>query len=526
MDVKKYLQATSASKHWGKIGIRHHHGVCFPLFSIRTEEGGGIGEYLDLISCIDWLKSIDFNVLQLLPINDTHGRSSPYSPVSAFALNPIYLSLISLTRASQTKKRERLLKELSDLNRLPRVDYASVHQLKEEFLDDYYETEWELYAQNSDFLEFIKNNSWLESYTLFKALAYSSGTLSWSQWKEEWKNPGDNWGKLLDEHRCQIQRSQLVQFLCFKQMTEVRQYADARGVLIKGDCPILISLESADVWSQRHLFHLELSAGAPPDYYNSEGQDWEVPVYNWPAMEAENFKWWKQRLQAVESIYHLYRLDHVVGFYRIWVCKTDGEQKSCGFLPADPSVWIPHGEKILKMLLDSSHLLPIGEDLGTVPDEVKSSLKKLGICGTKVLRWEKTEEPPYIFTSFDQYEPVSMTTVSTHDTETLVGWWRSHHKEVKSFISFMGWQEEEKLTFEHHLEILKASHSTPSLFHINLINEYLALFDTMVSSDPSEERINTPGTLSDKNWTYRMKMTVHQMSEDQKLTKVMKILSV
>ena len=525
VNIENFLNLTPASRQWRNIGIKPRHGICFPLFSVRTEKGTGIGEYNDLIPCISWLKKIGFDVLQLLPINDTHGKSSPYSPVSAHALNPIHLSLNKLPNANRTNKRTAILQELLSLNCLKRVDYPSINRLKEEFLEDYYRTEWGNFHTNTDFRQFLLSHQWLKKYALFKTLASLTDTLDWSNWKEEWKNPENHWDELFIEHAEQMNKYYLIQFFCFQQMEKVKRFADSLGILIKGDCPILIDKESADAWAFKQLFKLNFRAGAPPDYYNPEGQDWGFPLYNWDTIANDDYQWWKSRLETIKNLYHLYRLDHVVGFYRIWATWTEEENNHSGFFPADSSIWIEEGEKILKTLLQSSSLLPIAEDLGTVPDEVKHSLKLLGICGTKVIRWEKQKDDETKFIPFEDYNPISMTTLSTHDSETFASWWQTHQEEAARFSLFMGWTYETTLSLDHHIKILKKSHSTPSLFHINLIQEYLSLFDTLVSDNLDDERVNVPGTNLETNWTYRTRITIEEICIHQNLENIMKYIS-
>lgn len=520
-DLSSYVKSTPAARQWKSVGIRHHHGICLPLFSVRTSEGGGIGEYPDLIPLITWLKEIKFDVLQLLPLYDTHGQSSPYSPVSAYALNPIYLSLKNLPNASGTPGRRKILEELSRLNLSPRVNYSLIHHLKTGFLDDYVLSEGAMFLKEKDYQKFVLSQSWLNTYAVYKALSSLSGTTNWEMWKEEWKNPGSHMDSLAAEHRQLVEKYSLIQYFCWRQLSEVKSHADSAGVLIKGDCPILIGRESADVWADRTLFKLDYSVGAPPDYYNPEGQDWGFPLYDWNSHANEEFSWWKNRLRALEPYCHLYRLDHVVGFYRIWAHWGRNEN---GFIPEDPSIWISDGESRLRALLADSDLLPIGEDLGTVPREVKRSLKHLGICGTKVLRWETRQEDQSQYIPFEEYEPLSMSTLSTHDSETFASWWKTHREEARNFSRFMGWNEEAELTFDRHLQILKACHSTPSLFHINLIQEYLSLFDELSHPDPADERINTPGVNSALNWTYRLKPTIEEIRSHQELNQVMRAI--
>jgi 4-alpha-glucanotransferase len=292
-----------------------------------------------------------------------------------------------------------------------------------------------------------------------------------------------------------------------------------------GDIPILISPDSADVWLNPQFFNLNLRAGAPPDMYNEEGQNWGFPLYNWEAMQNDNYSWWRARLRHASDYYHLYRIDHIVGFFRIWAV-PEGEKATKGtFIPLDQNNWLPHGKAVMEMMLESSSMLPIGEDLGTVPPEVRTCLRELGICGTKVMRWERYWEQGRTFIPMEAYLPMSLTTVSTHDSTSLTQWWKESSEEVLEYCKAKNWTYAPQITHEQLLAILADSHKSGSLFHINLLNEYLALFPEMVHSDPAFERINLPGTIQDSNWSYRMIPSVEEITSHKGLKELLKTLS-
>ena len=294
-------------------------------------------------------------------------------------------------------------------------------------------------------------------------------------------------------------------------------YSDRKYVLIKGDIPILIGRDSADVWCHRDIFCIKNSAGAPPDMYSATGQNWGFPVYDWDKLEEQDYVWWRQRLITAERLYHLYRIDHIVGFYRIWAIPHGKSGRDGHFIPGGEHEWIPHGERIMRMMLESSQILPIGEDLGVVPTEVRDNLASLGICGTKVMRWERKWHGDQSFIDPTEYTSMSMSTVSTHDSETLEEWWEKNPKESKLYSSSHGWEHKENLTPEHRTSLLRACHHSNSLFHINLLQEYLALFPDLISSNPEDERINIPAKISTKNWSYRFKPSVEEIMADTRL---------
>jgi 4-alpha-glucanotransferase len=263
------------------------------------------------------------------------------------------------------------------------------------------------------------------------------GQNSWTTWPPELKEP--DYPLLFEKHAHEMLIYILIQYFAFQQLSDVRKYASARGVLLKGDIPILISPDSSDTWMKPELFDFSLAAGAPPDDYNAEGQYWGFPIFNWDIVKKENFNWWKTRLEVAANYYDLYRIDHVVGFFRIWAIALNAPAKEGKFIPENPALWVPQGEEILHMMIDACPMLPIAEDLGIIPPSVRACLLKLGICGTKVMRWERKYEGDKAFIPFTDYPVISLTTVSTHDSETLQLWWHNSPAEAKDFAAFKGW---------------------------------------------------------------------------------------
>lgn len=516
------LLTTAAGKAWERIGAQQHHGINTPLFSLRTKNSCGIGEYLDLIPLIDWIRSIGFDVIQLLPLNDTGDTSSPYSALSAFALNPIHLSLKQLPYLNEDTALTAKLQEFNPLNQLQRIDYKKVLELKNQFLHTYVKRFRHKIESQNNFQAFLLHHSdWLYEYALFKTLKEKKNWQPFHLWTEK----PDNFHVLLQQYKDDIQYHIILQYLCFQQMQQVRHHAEEKGIFIKGDIPILINRESSDVWFHPSLFKLDCSAGSPPDMYSREGQNWGFPVYNWTTIRNENYRWWKRRLDVASCLYHIYRLDHVVGLFRIWSIPLGRPGNEGAFDPSNPAEWIQHGETILLQLLENSCMLPIAEDLGTVPPESRVKLKELGICGTKVMRWERLwNDPGKPFIYYTDYIPESMTTVSTHDSETLKQWWKYNPDDAKEFSKFKTWDYKTDLSLDRQREILHDSHHTKSLFHINLLQEYLALFPELVWPTLEDERINTPGLISDLNWTYRYKPYLEDIVSNQPLAITMQTM--
>jgi 4-alpha-glucanotransferase len=521
------LLAGPTGEHWKKIGINRHHGIDLPLSALHSEWSSGIGEFLDLIPMIDWVAECGMDLIQLLPLNDSGYDPSPYNATSSCALNPLYLSLHSLPYLEEYPELQETLIPLRELNKNRRVDYPTVHNKKMAWLRNYFEKMGAAFVKSQPFLDFVGQNPWVEAYALFMTLKEIFKLESWLNWPKEFKKPGEKeYALLVKEHWDQLCFYVLLQFLAYNQLKKVKEHAEKRGVFLKGDIPILISRDSADVWKEDTLFDLSFSAGSPPDMYIQEGQNWGFPLFNWEEMQRKHYSWWKQRLQWASHFFHLFRIDHVVGFFRIWAIPHGLPPKEGHFIPPFPSSWKENGERHLRMMINATSILPIAEDLGTVPEVTRTTLLKLGICGTKVMRWERLWNEDARFIPYQDYPVISMTTVSTHDSETLAQWWKNSTSEAQDYAKFKKWEYHPELSREKRHEILWESHQTPSLFHINLLQEYLAYFPQLVSTNIDEERINIPGRILSTNWTYRFRPSVEEITSHQELTRFMKALHV
>jgi len=516
---------TLAPAYWKKIGFKEHNGINVPLFSIYSKDSCGTGEFTDLIPLVHWCNQVSFDLIQLLPLNDTGLESSPYSALTAFALNPIHLGLSSLPLTKQEPSLQALLPKMQSLNSLKKSDYKTVYLLKDEFLQKYYQIDADRTLNSAEFKLFKQENPWAMSYALFKSLRILYNWKRFDEFPDHLQQPTIlTYNELLATHAEEINFHIFVQFLCFTQFQEVKQIANSHGVFLMGDIPILISRDSADVWMEPHLFDLNYSAGAPGDMYAEAGQNWGFPIYNWDAMEAQDFQWWKLRLKVASTLYDIYRIDHIVGFFRIWSIPYGLTAQEGHYIPEDPNVALMQGKKILKMMLDASNMLPIGEDLGNVPDFVRQCMKDYTIPGTKVMRWERMWHEDKRFINIENYPVLSLTTVSTHDSEPLNLWWKDKKDEALDYARYKNLQYNDLITDEQHKAILKDSLHTASLFHINLLQEYLGLIKGFTSENLEEERVNIPGTISDKNWTYRFQKPVDEILENQELKTLIKDL--
>lgn len=516
--IKKILLTAPSYRHWQKIGIRHHHGFCLPLFALRSKDSCGIGEFLDLLLLLGWSQKIGMDVLQLLPLNETSYEDfSPYNAISSCALDPIYLSLSKLPFLENDVSLKRQIKDLQKYNKTKRVQYKIIRRKKQKWLRQYYDLYFEAHYKNlKELAAFKKNNPWLKAYSLFCCLKKQFQNKKWKTWPQQYRNPQKKWlASFEKEHQKELEFYQFVQYLCCLQLSEVKRQATKKQMLIIGDVPILVGTDSSDVWYYREIFKKEKEAGAPPDKFCAQGQKWKFPLLDWEALERKGYFWWKQKLGFLNSFCHVYRIDHSVGLFRIWAINRHEKAVKGKFLPYDVQSWKILGEKHLLALLKSSTLLPIAEDLGFIPEMVFKTLKKLGLCGTKVLRWQ-------LANPLSDYEPLNVVTVSTHDIETLGRWWQKNPEEARVIAATNQWIYKPKLTFQLRKKILHDVHHAPSLFHVNLLQEYLALFPQLTRKGPNAERINKPATIGNKNWTYKFKPSLEKIVSHKGLKKTLR----
>lgn len=318
-------------------------GVAVPVFSLRSEEDFGVGEFYDLFKMIDWAEATGQNFVQILPINDTTMThtwtdSYPYNANSTFALHPMFLRLTEVGTLSDKKKQKEYDKLANELNALSEIDYERVNNAKSNFLHDIYNEIGESTVKSAPFKKFVKNNDyWLTSYSAFCVLRDIYNTPYFSQWGEYAIYNEKAISAFCKEHKDEIQFIFFVQYLLDKQMCEVRNYAHKKGVVIKGDIPIGISRTSADAWVSPQLFNMGCQAGAPPDDFSVMGQNWGFPTYNWEEMSKDGFKWWKDRFKKMAEYFDAYRIDHILGFFRIWQIPMDAVHGLLGtFNPAMP----------------------------------------------------------------------------------------------------------------------------------------------------------------------------------------------
>lgn len=505
------LIETPLAKAWEKFGEREHHGIVVPLFAIYTEESAGIGEFPDLLPLIDWVSTLSMDVIQLLPLNDTNGEPSPYSCSSSRALNPLHIQIKFYS--SFNEKTEEIYRELCCLTREnPKINYGEISRKKELFFQEIFPQTFPSLQKREKWKEFIQHSKdWIEKYACYRALRDHFCNESWEKWPEPYQDPHSREVQsFMQEKREEIDFFLFLQFLAHEQLARVRAHADRRRVKLIGDIPIFLNRESADLWGERQFFCLKRSVGAPPDYYNPKGQDWGFPDYCWHSLEKSGYSWWKRRLEVAESHYHGFRIDHAVGFFRTWAKR---EREEGRFFPSSQEKWLLRGNKMIKMLLDASCMLPIAEDLGDVPSEVRHSLDQWGIPGMKVIRWERNWNGDRTFIPLEEYPYTSLVTVSTHDSETLRQWWEGYPEEARSFCQRFGWSYEESFSTEKRKAFLRLAHGAQKAFQINLFSEYLALCPHFTWEKEEWNRVNIPGTCNDQNWSIRYPAPIESITD-------------
>ncbi|MFH1612279.1 MAG: 4-alpha-glucanotransferase [bacterium] len=413
-----FLLNTLSAKSWKKIGTKKRKGVMVPLFSLYSKRSFcGIGDAIDLFLMIDWCKKTKHSILQLLPLNSLGSDFSPYNHQSSFALEPMYLSLNHLKQVEQNKIKEFLNHSFFNFNmdrNFEKIKSAKMKILEKIFL------EW-ADKDSVDFNKYKENNFyWLSEYANFKVLKKIFNEKKWTEWKEIPENLKTFEKDLLFE--------KWLQWQLFEQFKIVKKYAEDNGVFLMGDLPLLVSYDSSDVWSWRNYFKLDLTSGAPPDMYQANGQRWDMPPYNWQEIAANNYNYLIQKLKYAENFYHLYRIDHAVGLFRIWTISINEPLENAGlngqFDPKDEIKWEEQGKTIISIMINNTEMLACAEDLGVVPDICYKTLEKFGIPGMEVQRWTKYWNINCEFKKPEDYRKIAISCISNHDMSNFIAWWK------------------------------------------------------------------------------------------------------
>ncbi len=321
-------------------------GVSIPVFSLRSKDSFGIGEFSDIKLLADWAKRAGLKLIQVLPVNDTTATRSwtdsyPYAAISAFALHPIYLRLASAAGKKHADLIKPLKKKQKQLNELSAIDYEQVLRFKLSTARELFNVQKEEFLKDDDFLNFFDaNRHWLVPYAAFCYLRDKNGSSDFTTWKIY-----SNYDKAAIEkyvsprakHYDEIAFQYYLQFHLHLQLRDAVEYAHKNGIIIKGDIPIGVYRYSCDAWIEPELYHMDQQAGAPPDGFAVKGQNWGFPTYNWEKMSENSFEWWHRRFVQMSNYFDAFRIDHILGFFRIWSIPLHAVEGIMGrFVPARP----------------------------------------------------------------------------------------------------------------------------------------------------------------------------------------------
>jgi len=464
----------------------------------------GIGDLgKEAYNFVDFLAKAKQKLWQILPLNYPGSGNSPYNPISAFAENPLLISLEKL-------KSEGYLYE-KDLLNLPKfnnekVEFEKVTEFKGKILKKAF-IKFQIKKSQKDEENFekfcTKNRYWLEDFALFTSLRDYFKKINFNKWDKQIllrkKNAIEKWqNRLADE----ISFHKFVQYKFAQQWMELKSYANNKGIRIIGDIPIYVSSDSADFWTHRDLFLTDANgnptvvAGTPPDCFSETGQLWGNPIYNWEKMEIDGYDWWQKRIKHLLTMVDYVRIDHFVGFVRYWAVPAGENTAINGRWQKGP------GEKFFSVIETTLGKLPIiAEDLGVITPEVIKMKEKFGFPGMKILQFSFGENdiPPH------KYEKNSVVYTGTHDNDTTLGWFKYIKKfekkiceRVKNYLH----TNKRDICFD----MTKLALSTPSKWAIIPLQDILCL--------DSDARMNIPGTSTGNwEWRYKKEMLTDEIAE-------------
>ena len=316
-------------------------GVALPVFSLRSEHSCGVGDFGDVKRIVDWMDLVGLKILQILPVNDTTMQhnwqdSYPYNIISTSALHPQYVDLEQAGKLSDPSLMVEYNRRRAELNALDYTDYEAVERVKKEYLHRLYQECHDTIANNEDYIHFVEKNAlWLQPYAAFCILRDKHHTARFTDW-------GENavYDRKKTQEICDTDEAHFifyVQYLLHTQLKQASDYAASKGIILMGDMPIGVSRDSVEAWANSSFFNLDCQAGTVPDNLNRNGQNWGFPTFNWDALEADNYRWWRERLKVMEQFFGAIRIDHALGFFRIWEIPNENVDGLKGhFSPAMP----------------------------------------------------------------------------------------------------------------------------------------------------------------------------------------------
>jgi 4-alpha-glucanotransferase len=546
-------------------------GVLAPLFGLRSESDLGIGDVAVLREFIDWAAEIGFKLVQLLPISEMGHDNSPYNAISAMAIEPTTLHLAPGSPEDLTRDDYESALVDVDLTKLRHgaVKYGVVKKVKRRLLEKAF-ANFSAHASQDRHWKFrnfcAQESAWLDDYAFFRALMEENGeNEAWNKW------PGEH--QRIESARAWLERQspekkrqfhdrdnffRYVQWIANEQWSGIKSYAEERGLALMGDIPFGVNYYSADVFARRNEFALDWCGGAPPESHFKDdkftqkwGQNWGIPLFHWDVMRHRNFDWWRQRVRSIRRSFHLFRIDHVLGFYRIYAFPWRPQQNR-KFLPLDWNQMLgqtggraPHfhprddsspnnceanrhdGEECLRAVLEESGgARLIGEDLGTVPDYVRPSLRSLGVAGFKIPQWEFYQGR---VTPGAEYERLSVATYATHDHKPMRALWeeafehatstsdqaRAELEKIATFARFTRTNDQIDFERDFYPAMMAALFESESWIAVVMITDLLA----------RKYRFNIPGTAASSNWVRRMQRSILQLRSSPKERKRMQLIS-
>ena len=545
-------------------------GTAIPVFALRSEDDFGVGEFLDLKKMVDWAVLTGQTFLQLLPVNDTTmfgtiDDSYPYNANSTFALHPQFINLPA-AGVPVDKEYLKLQKQLNSFVKdgRPETDYVSVNREKRRLLRKAFDANWKSLSRTKAYRNFLAaNREWLIPYSRFCALRDEFGTPDFSQWGEFAVYDEarlERWNK---SHRSETDFNCFLQFHLDAQFRQVRDYAHSKGVVLKGDLPIGISRTSADAWQFPKLFNMDSQAGAPPDAFSADGQNWGFPTYNWEEMAKDGYAWWKARLRKMSEYFDAFRIDHILGFFRIWQIPVPEKSGLAGyFSPALPysadelrswgygnrmdrfiedphrpgwyhpridakdlgdlyidffyrrhnEFWKHNAMGKLSALLGSTNMLACGEDLGMIPACVPEVMQRLNILSLEIQRMPK--DPAQTFADPAHYPYGCVCTTSTHDMSPIRAWWEEDRALSQRFYNeALGCGGAAPYFCEPWVcrRIVEQHLWSPAMLVILPLQDWLSISPELrYKGNPADERINVPA-IPRYHWDYRMHLSLEEL---------------
>jgi len=470
--------------------MRRQSGVVVPLFSLVSNHGWGIGEFGDLPMFSRWLLEAGQSLVQILPIHEMPSiETSPYSALTAMALDPIYITMASVGDFAGLGAELALdgaeQAELKRLQQSPRIEYSSVRKLKERWLRRSFDRFLRLEVARGTpraarFDTFVAAQSWwLDEYALFRSLAALHDERPWMNWPEPLARAES---KAVEEARRVLHQE--MTYRSYLQWIAAEQWSDAKRlswpVRVFGDMPFMISANSPDVWARQHEFRFDATIGVPPDAFSETGQDWGLPPWRADVMAKNDFAWMRARSRRYADLYDGYRIDHLVGLFRTYVRPID-KTVDPFFDPVEEADQAALGETLIRIFTGApSQPDVIAEDLGSIPPFVRGSMARLELPGLKVLRWERhwdrDGQAPIDPVEFPE---CSVATTGTHDIEPLAA-------------------TPEGATEEQRVAVMQSLLSAGSCLTLIPLQDVFGWAD----------RINTPAVVDEVNWTWRLPWTV------------------